>query len=324
VSTNGLIAFRQTRGSPSQLTWFDRAGAQLNTSAEPGNLKYPRISPDQKTATFVRREAGNDDIWLLDLNQNKPTRFTDDRALDGFPVWSPDSSQIIYLSQRQNERLLVERPANVIGSETVLFRTPGAASESFKLLMVSKLPTGLSPDGRWIIASEWFGASSVVWLISRNGNGSPIRFTEGADATVSPDGHWLLYATSGPAGAAGVGLPEVFVEFLPSSPDVSRGALRKWQISTGGGANPTWRGDGKEIFYLGLDGKMMSVVVESGGNFLRPGSPKPLFQTRLAPGGLREYDVTGDGKKFLLNLPLPVKRDEPITVIVNWPKLLEK
>ena len=114
------------------------------------------------------------------------------------------------------------------------------------------------------------------------------------------------------------------MEFLPSDPDASRGAaLRKWQISTGGGANATWRGDGKEIFYLALDGKMMSVPVESGENFFHPGSPRPLFQTQLAPGGLREYDVTRDGKRFVLNLPLPETRDEPITVIVNWPKLLE-
>jgi len=324
VSRNGLIAFRHTRGSRSQLAWFNRVGTQLSTSAEPGDLRYPRISPDQKTVVFVRREAGSAEIWLLDRNQNKSTRFTDDRGLDGFPVWSPDSSRIIYLSQRQNERLLVERPANIIGLESVLFRTPGRASESFRLLMVSKLPTGLSPDGRWIIASEWFGSSSIVWLIPRNGNGGPIRFTEGADATVSPDGHWLLFATSGPAGAAGIGLPEVFVEFLPRDLDASREAQRKWQISTGGGANPTWRGDGKEIFYLALDGKMMSVPVESGENFFHPGSPRPLFQTQLAPGGLREYDVTRDGKRFVLNLPLPETRDEPITVIVNWPKLLEK
>jgi hypothetical protein len=68
----------------------------------------------------------------------------------------------------------------------------------------------------------------------------------------------------------------------------------------------------------------MSVPVESGEDFFRPGTPKSLFQTRLAPGGLREYDVTHDGKRFLLNVPLPDSGEEPITVIVNWPRLLEK
>jgi hypothetical protein len=73
-----------------------------------------------------------------------------------------------------------------------------------------------------------------------------------------------------------------------------------------------------------MDGKMMSVPVETGKNSLRLGTPKPLFQTRLAPGGLRQYDVTRDGKRFLLNVPIPETGEEPITVIVNWPKLLEK
>jgi hypothetical protein len=91
-----------------------------------------------------------------------------------------------------------------------------------------------------------------------------------------------------------------------------------------GRGQPVWRGDGTEIFYLGLDGKMMSVTVDSGANFLHAGTPKPLFQTRLVPGGIRQYDVTRDGKRFLLNVPSPDSQDEPITVIVNWPKLLER
>src|SRR5215471_18701831 len=202
----------------------------------------------------------------------------------------------------------------------------GAVSESFGLLFVSKLPTGMSPDGRWIIGNEWVATSSVVWLIPRRGNGAPIRFTEGADATVSPDGRWLLYATAGPAGrpAFASSRPEVFVEALSREPEGSRSADRKWQISTAGGANPVWRGDGKEIFYLALDGKLMSVPVESGANFLHAGRPRPLFQTHLVPGGLREYDVTRNGNRFLLNVPVPESGDEPITVIVNWPRLREK
>jgi hypothetical protein len=157
------------------------------------------------------------------------------------------------------------------------------------------------------------------------GNGSPIRFTEGADATVSPDGRWLLYATGGPTGRSGFvsSRPEVFVESLPREPDGPRSA-RKWQISTGGGANPVWRGDGKEVFYLALDGKMMSVPIETAEDSFRPGTPKAVFQTGLTPGGLREYDVSRDGNRFLLNVPVADSGEEPITVIVNWPKLLEK
>jgi eukaryotic-like serine/threonine-protein kinase len=326
TSMNGLLAFRHARINLSRLAWFDRDGTQSGTSGEPGDLKYPRISPDQRTAAFVRTDAGNTDIWLLDMAENKPTRFTSDPGLDDYPVWSRDSSRITYLSMRGNERLLVERPVNSTGSETVLLKTAGTASESSGLLFISKLPTGRSPDGRWVVASEWFAASSVIWLISRRGNGAPIRFTEGADGSISPDGHWLLYATGGPLGrsAFASSRPEVFVEALPTDPSHPGGADRKWQISIAGGVNPIWRGDGKEIFYLGLDGKMMSVPVQSGDSFFQSRAPKPLFQTRLTPGGIREYDVTRDGKRFLLNVPVADRGEEPITVIVNWPKLLER
>jgi serine/threonine protein kinase/dipeptidyl aminopeptidase/acylaminoacyl peptidase len=326
TSINGLLAFRHARINLSRLAWFDRDGRQSGTSGELGDLKYPRISPDQRTAAFVRTDAGNTDIWLLDIAENKPTRFTSDPGLDDYPLWSRDSSRIIYLSMRGNERLLLERPVNSTGSETVLLKTAGTASESSGLLFISKLPTGLSPDGRQIVASEWFAASSVIWLISRQGNGAPIRFTEGADGSISPDGRWLLYANGGPLGrsAFASSRPEVFVEALPTDPGHPSGIDRKWQISIAGGVNPVWRGDGKEIFYLGLDGKMMSVAVQSGDNFFQSRAPKPLFQTRLTPGGIREYDVTRDGRRFLLNVPAADRGEEPITVIVNWPKLLER
>lgn len=107
----------------------------------------------------------------------------------------------------------------------------------------------------------------------------------------------------------------------------------KWQISTEGGSQPMWRADGKEIFYVASDGMMMAVPIESGEGLFRPGAPKPLFQTRLEARegdgqtgdfALRQYDVTADGQRFLLNQHVADATDAPITVVVNWPKLLEK
>lgn len=143
-----------------------------------------------------------------------------------------------------------------------------------------------------------------------------------SDGSLSPDGRWLLYTF-----APGGGRPEVFIQSLPKEAGGSPSAVGKWQISTGG-TNPVWGADGKEIFYLALDGKLMVVPVESGENFFRPRAQRPLFQTglNLRQGGqlVRDYDVTSDGQRFLLPQPVGDTGDIPITVIVNWPQLLKK
>ena len=139
------------------------------------------------------------------------------------------------------------------------------------------------------------------------------------DGSFSPDGRWMLYASS-PAGRH-----EVFVQSLPAEVGGAPNAVAKFQISTAGGSQPVWRADGKEIFYVALDGKMTAVPIEFGENFFRPGTPKPLFQTSLAAApALRDYDVTPDGQRFLLNQPVAEPGGPPITVIVNWPKLLQQ
>ena len=317
TSANGLLTFRHTYSHRSQLTWFDRKGAQVGTSAESGNLDRPRISPDQKTVAFVRTEARNSDIWLLDIARNASTRFTSNPGADGYPVWSTDGNRILFLSTRQHERVLMERPANGVSSETILLKEDAVRSKFYGVSMLFILPTGQTADGRRIVATEIYGSNAMVWLLSTVENVKPVLLAEGADATISPDGRWLLYVSN-------ISRPEAFVQSLPKEAGGPPSVAGRWQISTAGGGNPVWRGDGKEIFYLASDGKMMAVPIESNENFFRPGAPKPLFQTRLLPGPFRDYDVARDGKRFLLNVPLADNENEPITVIVNWPKLLEK
>src|SRR5262249_27233939 len=131
---------------------------------------------------------------------------------------------------------------------------------------------------------------------------------------------WLLY-TANPTGRS-----EVFVRSLPLEAGGAANAEFKFQVSTNGGADPMWRADGKEIFYLAPDSTMMAVPVESDENlFHATASPKALFRTRIRfDEYVREYDATLDGKRFLLNQPLASANETPITVIVNWPKLLDR
>ena len=152
------------------------------------------------------------------------------------------------------------------------------------------------------------------------GERQPIPFpqspAEGRHPSISPDGRWLLYSSTQ------TGSREVFVESMPEAMGgPATGAKR--QVSIGGGVQPAWRADGKEIFYLAADGKLMSVPVESDLSF-KLGEAKPLFPTRLEFYTQRQYDVSADGKRFLLAQPLEDSASVPITVIVNWPELLKK
>ena len=314
ASANGLLAFRRIQTSQTQLSWFNRDGKQLSASGDPGDLRAARISPDQKSIAFYNRPNGRSaDIWLFDLTRGIASRFTSDPGrYAAFPVWSPDGNRLLYCTRTPN--VLVERPVNGIGPETIFKSEPNT----------SWIPQDVSRDGHWVVVLEISGARRRILLAPRP-DGKSVPLVEGeslGDGSLSPDGRWLLYTF-----APGGGRSEVFVQSLPKEAGGSASAVGKWQISSGG-TSPVWRADGKEIFYLALDGKLMAVPVESGENFFRPGTQKPLFQTRLNVGGGpvfgREYDVAADGQRFLLTQPVADTGDVPITVIVNWPRLLKK
>jgi serine/threonine protein kinase len=310
ASAGGLVAFRRSYSAQNQLTWVSRDGHSMSTVGDPGELLAPRISPDQKTLAFTRLGGQNDDIWMLDLARNTTTRFTFDSD-NMSPTWSSDGKSIVYASDRNGVTVLMERPVDGIGSETTL------ASQEYM-----DRPTAVSRDGRWLVLVERTPTHSIIALRSREDSSKVVRIQERGlefDGSISPDGRWLLYS-SVPAT-----LREVLVRSVPKQAGGSPDAVGKWQISTAGGSQPVWRADGKEIFYVGPDGTMMATPVESGENFFRPGAPKPLFQTRLnLDAAVRQYDVTADGQRFLLNQRLPDSADAPITVVVNWPKLLQK
>jgi serine/threonine protein kinase/Tol biopolymer transport system component len=306
VSNNGVLMFRHSRPSQTQLTWFSRDGKQLGVVGEAGTLGRPHIAPDQKTVAFSRTSDRNSDVWLLDLARNATTRFTFEPGLDGNPAWSADGQRLFYDSQRQDELLVVERPASGIGAERIV--TKGRRGAAL-------LPTGVSKDGHWLVLSEGGAGQSRLSLLSLvDGRSVPVTETESASSgSVSPDGRWLLYTLYAS------GRNEVFVRTLPMEAGGSAAAGR-WQVSSSGGGQPTWRADGKEIFYLSPEGALMAVPVESGENSFRPGTPRELFRTREASS----FDVVADGQRFLVNQVASDSSDTPVTVIVNWPQLLKK
>jgi len=304
VSENGVLAYEGGNRN-SQLLWVDREGRQLESIGEPAEYVDLELSPDGKRAAIeIRdRQTKNNDIWLFDLLRRVSTRLT--FALSSFqfqPAWSPDGSHIVYTSYQKGAYQIQQKMSNGAGNAEVLIKGKAAAVSDW------------SWDGRFIVY-ECHGAKSNadLWILPLFGDHKPFPFLQTEfdeySGRLSPNGRWMAY-TSNETGRA-----EVYVQSFPLS-----GA--KWQVSTNGGDNPRWRRDGKELFYLAADQKLMAAAVNEEGTF-KAGVPKVLFQTREVVGRYR-YAVTADGQRFLVNTPLEEANTAPITVVLNWTAELGK
>jgi Tol biopolymer transport system component/predicted Ser/Thr protein kinase len=313
ASENGVLIFRRSRSGPVQLTWFDREGKPLGKIGPAGNILGPKIGRDQKSVAFFQADGTNSQIWLFDGERGNTIRFTFGPDIALYPVWSPDGSRIAYSTRRTGGPVVIERPASGMGKETVL-------DHSGSMLYAQRW----SHDGHWLVLTSLSGSFYLLPMNSEGSGGErkliPLKESavEGRHPSISPDGRWLLYSSTETGGR------EVFLESVPEALG-GPAAGAKEKVSIAGGAQPTWRADGTELFYVGADSRMMSVSVESGSASLKVGVPKPLFQTRLELDSFQQqYDVSTDGKRFLLEQPLDESASVPITVIVNWPELLKK
>jgi len=319
VSATGTLIYRTDVAGDQRrrLTWFDRQGTMVGQLGDAADyFGGVALSQDGTRVASMRGTEGATDIWLLD-SRGVSTRFTFDAASNGFPVWSPDGNHIAFRSNRSGKFDLYWKPSNGAGDEVLLVK-----SEE------DKLPTDWSRDGRYLMFTvNSAKTNSDLWLLPLGAPkvGQPLPFlrTESFEGfgSFSPDGRWVAYISSES------GRPEVYVRpFAPSgSVASSKGdlpAAGKWQVSKDGAANaqPRWRSDGKELFYLGRQ-TIMAVDVSLAPVF-RSGNPQPLF--RLPPGSTR-WDVTADGKRFLAGVPTePDVDSEPITVVLNWTAGLKK
>ena len=310
VSANGSLAYRTVtseRDQP-QPSWFDRDGKLLGTAATSGGK--PRLSPDGSRLALGRLDprSGAGDVWLEDLPRGVSTRLTSHPGFDWTPIWSPDGNRIVFASNREGTMDLYEK--TVSGSEP---ERPLLKSDK------RKTPTDWSRDGQFILfdledpATGWDLAA-----VPMNGDRKPFpilqsEFNE-TQGALSPDGKWLAYTSDETGGS------QVYVQPFSGRP-VSNGSedrsSRKWRISADGGVQPRWRSDGRELFYLSVDRKIVSVSVKTGPAF-EPGKATPLFTSTLLPDPtFAAYDVTPDGTRLLI----PVSGDRqpaPLTLLLNW------
>ena len=357
VSDAGLAAYRSGSASQRQLVWFDRSGKTLGVLGAPdtNNLSVPSLSPDGRRAAVYRTVQGNTDIWLVDATRT--TRFTFDASSDRTPVWSSAGSladsRVVFDSTRKGRRDLYIKSSNGAGSEELLLESAQDKiandwSRDGRFLAYNSNDPQTSWD-LWVLPME--GGTSAGSLRD-SGQAGPGRkpyvflktnFDE-RRAQFSPDGRWVAYQ-SNESGRFEIYVRPFFQDGLQVRPgglsadlparlggteggpapvsgtSSGAGAGGQWQVSTSGGMHPRWRADGKEMYYIAPDGKLMAAPIAASGATIEPGTPVALFQTRILGGGTdatvgMQYDVTGDGR-FLINTVL-ADDASPITLLQNW------
>lgn len=310
VSQNGVLALQAGEISGSQLAWFDRSGKQLNViSSESGVLLGPRLSPDgnKLTVAFVDFQRRQSDIWLHDLSRAVRTRFTFESSQSrraSYAVWSSDGSRIGYAADRRGHWDIYAKSSSGTGEEVALLE------DTF-----SKYPWSWSPDGRFLAYGRYDPKSPPqIWIVPLFGDRKPFAFLGSSFreefAEFSPDGHWMAYASDES------GTLQINVAAFP-------GAQTKVQVSASGGIAPEWRADGKELFYLDLSGRLLAVDVKPMGGKLELGKPQMLFQTHAQSPGIRPYDVSRNGDRFVFASTSDVN-PTPFTLVVNWDAELKK
>jgi eukaryotic-like serine/threonine-protein kinase len=302
TSDNGILVYDQfAEGEYRQLTWFDRAGKQLDMFGEKGTMNQLKLSPDQKRTALARRDpaTGIFDLFVIEVARGATTRLTSGPADVTDPIWSPDSNNLAWVSVIGQSYKLMRKAASGTGQEEVLLESK-----------TSIAPTGWSPDGKFILYTDNDPKTKRdIWVLPLEGDRKPFLFFQSpADDTLavfSPDGHWVAYESSES------GTREIYVQSFP----VSGG---KVPVSNKGGLRPSWRGDGKELFYVTVEGKLMAVETKAGSTF-EPGVPKPLFDVAVARAiATANYDVSTDGQRFLFMSGQIDPNPSSLTVVLNW------
>jgi Tol biopolymer transport system component len=312
-ASGSVLVYRSGAGQNYQLTWLDRQGRVLSTVADPGHYSSIALSPNGTRVAVCRNASentANSDVWLLDLGRNTTTRLTYDQVRTTAPVWSADGSGVIFDSVDKGEINFYLKLASGSGDQQPLLKSTAEY----------KYATSGSRDGRFLLYTvDNPETKSDLWVLPLHGDRKPIPFlrTEFNESSgqFSPDGHWIAY-TSDESGN-----DEIYVrEFSSGSAQGSGDAAGKRLISKAGGTGPRWRGDGKELFYVAPDGKLMSVDISARPAF-QAGAPRALFQL---PPGFIGSDVTADGRRFLVGVPVAQSASVPFTVVLNWQAPLKK
>ena len=308
LAHDGTLAYVARGGSseaPRRFVWVDRRGHETAIPAPPRSYSTMRLSPDG-TRVAVEIEADENDIWVWDFARETLTRVTTNPGLDESPVWMPDGGRLVFTSQT----------AGTLGSLFWQAADGSGAAERLTAGERIQRASAALPDGSGILFSDAGGGVQLLALHGARAIRSLLPSTPASrTGAVSPDGRWLAYVVTG------IGSPsQVFV-----SPFANPAAARTL-VSKDGGVQPRWSPDGRELFFIGLDGVLMRVPVAAGAG-ISLGVASRVFERPYFNGlGLAErsstYDVSPDGQRFLMleqpAEPQEVARPATVVVVKNW------
>lgn len=309
LSPDGTLAWYSSQaGDDRALVWVDRQGREESLGAPVRAHIYPRISPDGTRIAIDMSDGIDRDVWIWDLRRSTFERFTRDPAHNPLVAWSPDGRYLYYGSERSGRSNVYRQPADGSGTEELV----GVGEDL-------QMPVSFSPDGRLLVSVGPSGPQRDLHLLDPEGERRLVPLIQGSAnelwAEVSPDGRWVAHDSDES------GQFEVYVRPLAG--------VGRWQVSSGGGSQPLWSRDGRELFYRRPDGAVMSVPVTTGPGGFEAGGPRALFVDPSysgagTQGGGRTYDVAPDGRRFLMLKQLQSPVPTQVVVVLNWFQELQR
>ena len=311
VSQDGTLAYQTGIGtSGARLIWMDRNGKLLEAVRQTKIYNDFRISPDGKRIALSMTDRGLD-VWLYEISRETWTKFTFDAASKRWPLWTPDGKTVIFSSSQKGHWDLHQRASDGASAETPFLETEN-----------DKVANDWSRDGKYLLfISTDAKTKSDIWVLPLTAHDDAERkpfvflrteFDE-TRPVFSPDVRWIAYQSNES------GVDEIYIQPF-SGMESGKGAISgKWKVSTNGGSRPRWRRDGKELYYLSADLKIMAAEITLGASTVTIGSVRPLFAVRPFGGVARDiYDVTPDGQRFLVASQGGEEAASPVTLVVNW------
>jgi serine/threonine protein kinase len=312
ASTAGTLAHGPGALVTTSLIWRDRSGAVSGAVGTPGGYRSPRLSPDQRAVavTIVDPQSQSPDIWILDATSGGSSRVTSDPRNDWFPIWAPGGERLFFSSTRAGSSTLYEKAT----------AAPGQGEPVTETQFSGMYASDVTHDGSTVLAFQTTNTFSMpnagggydLVTIPLAGDRKPHAFLASpfneVQGRLSPNGRWIAYASDES------GRFEVYVRPYPSGNG-------QWPISSGGGMQPEWRGDGKELFFISGDGHLMAAEVTTAPPTFSASVPRALFAVEVpepAAPFSTDYAITADGQRFLINTVVEQPVRPSLTVILNW------